>query len=166
MEKLDELLIDKWKGGGLGFAFEDTRAIHFYEWMVMHMSAATGDYSQIDPILASTYEIREQVAEAYKRQNVKGFLVPLLQMTTLSPGYLRDALWYSPQRLALEQGIRDSMALKPQKADLTAVRAILALEAGDNQRAERLFREAAAQDPESIRPIAEYYLDLFAANRR
>jgi len=162
------------KPPNLGRFGQEPYTLPTYEWLQALAAAASGDYRVLDEWLAAIIPMREQ---SLQRLIPLQTLFELIRMRLVDEqvGLLQAAIdetQSTPMRLFrdMERQYRlDRLKLvtsiKPQTADIYAVRGILALEAGNNAHAEEMFRKVVSQKDPNFVPIAEYFLKLLDANR-
>lgn len=151
--------------GKLGYIQGGEYAMPAYEWLQFLLAAATGDYLEADRTLEPVIALREKVVLREKDERVKGTLSRLMSLDFAMPPYILQSLWWSRERMFLIEIMRASLAARPQRAEINVLRGVLAVEAGDIPRAERLFREARSQDDGTLKPIIDFYVEMFEANR-
>jgi tetratricopeptide (TPR) repeat protein len=145
-----------------------------FEWFQVLVAAASGDYRAADEALEPIIAMREQMHANFLRLGtrfelldmtpgtlpVRGILPASLVSTQVTP----VTLYVSLQHARRLEALRLAAASKPQTADLYALRGLLALEAGDNAHAVKMFRKVLQLDDPGAGPVAKYYLDLLEAN--
>ena len=145
-----------------------------FEWFQVLVAAASGDYRAADEAFEPIIAMREQMHANFLRLGTRFELLDVTPGTLPARGMLPASLvstqvtpltlYVSLQHARRLEALRLAAASKPQTADLYALRGLLALEAGDNAHAVKMFRKVLQLEDPGAGPVAKYYLDLLEAN--
>jgi hypothetical protein len=139
-----------------------------YDWLVLMMAAATGDYDMADDKIQ---EIRDLLRLQHQQvfQVVQSRFPLALAVEVGLPASPQPSLSQLPQRIAWEEGVQLLLLarfLESELADLNVLGGLLALERGLPQRAENYLKTALQRDRPGMgggdafagRSLAETYL--------
>jgi hypothetical protein len=149
----------------LGRFGQDQYTVPVYEWLQVLMATASGDYRVADEYLEPIIALREQVHRDVLRNRSRSDAMYLIGADFLDMQITPMTLWRGFERAYRGESLRIAASSTPHTADVYALRGILALEAGDNDRAEKMFRKVIDLKDTGVAPMAKYYLDLIEANR-
>jgi tetratricopeptide (TPR) repeat protein len=141
-----------------------------YHWLRAELAAADGGYAMADEDLRAMTLTRWAIPEM-RLQNLpfREAMALLVGKMFLEgapgPESIPQQLWRARSRSDFINGLGDLVQGRRQHADQLALRGLLALEAGETDRAERLFRESLSLrlgGREGGAVLAEHFLQLMA----
>jgi tetratricopeptide (TPR) repeat protein len=148
----------------LGLADLGRFSLPAHNWLQILTAASSGDYLEADARLEPILEMRDEANQQNMKMSTRSLTFQLLSFELSVPDQMPCRLWWSMERAKSIDRLKLIKTMKPVKADIFILRGILALEAGRNAHARKMFSQALDWADRELEPVARYYLKLLKDN--